>query len=172
MPRSLGRTTRAPSGAMGWTGTPSRDSNSCPMNPATGAVIASLNLGLNYDVTAGVYDPGTGHLFVIDRRTGPNKIVEINPADGTVIGDFTLPFNASEAGLAIDPLGGSLWYGSDQSNNVVELSKTGTVLRTVDLSSQGVNNTEVNGLAFDAAGKLLVASRQGRVFKVTLPPAP
>jgi len=142
------------------------------MNPTTGAVIASLSLGLNYDVTAGVYDPATGSLFVLDRRNGPNKVVEIDPTDGTVIASFDLPFNAGEAGLAIDPLGGSLWYGSDQSNSVVELSKTGAVLRTVDLSSQGVNNNEINGLAFDNAGKMIVASRQGRVFKVTLPAAP
>ena len=46
------------------------------------------------------------------------------------------------------------------------LDRDGTLLRTVDLSRQLVNNAEVSGLAFDADGQLLVASTQGVIYKV------
>ena len=56
--------------------------------------------------------------------------------------------------MAIDPLTGNLWYGSDQGNNVVELSlTTHSVLRQVNLALQGVDNNEISGLAFDATGQ-------------------
>ena len=97
-----------------------------------------------------MYDATSGHLFVIDRRTSPNRLVEINPANGAEISSFALPFNAGDAGLAINPLTGNLWYGSDQSTNVVELTRTGTVLRQVSLAAQGIDNNEIAGLAFDA----------------------
>ena len=59
-----------------------------------------------------MYDPASGHLFVIDRAPVPNRLVEIDPANGAEICSFALPFNAGHAGLAIDPLTGNLWYGS------------------------------------------------------------
>ena len=43
------------------------------VNQATGAVIASLNLGVNYDLTSGVYDPTTNHIFITDRRAHPHR---------------------------------------------------------------------------------------------------
>jgi len=54
----------------------------------------------------------------------------------------------------------------ETGTNVVELSRSGTVLRTLDLAPQGVNDNEITGLAFDAAGNLFVASDQGVVYKV------
>jgi hypothetical protein len=136
------------------------------VNPTTGNVIATLVLGANYDLSAGLYDPTSGHLFVIDRRT-PQRIVEINPANAAEIASFALPFaTSSNSGLAINPQTGNIWYGSDQSTNVVELTRTGTVLRTVSLISQGVDNNEISGLAFDAQGNLYAASSYGVVYKV------
>jgi hypothetical protein len=135
-------------------------------NPTTGAVIATLILTANYDTTGGVYDPTTGHVFLFNRNVGPNRMVEINAATGAEISSFVLPFNAGEAGLAINPVTGNLWYGSDQSTNVIEMSRTGTVLRTLNLALQGVDQGETAGLAFDAAGKLYVASTQGVIYKV------
>jgi hypothetical protein len=102
---------------------------------------------------------------------GPNQIVAINPATGAEIANsrFNLPVNAGEAGLALDPAGdGSFWYGSDQSNSVWHLSATGTVMKTDDLTAQGINQDEINGLSFDNNGNLLVASRLGVVYRVTV----
>jgi hypothetical protein len=138
------------------------------IDPATGAAIATLALLQNYDLTAGAYDPISKHLFVVNRLTGPNSIVEIDPANGAELSNFALPFYAGQAGLAINPVTGNLWYGSGQSTNVVELTRTGTVLRQVDLAPQGVNQNVIDGLAFDAAGNLYVASNQGVVYKVNL----
>ena len=48
------------------------------LNPTTGNAIASLALAGNYDTTAGIFDPTSGHLFVLDRNhSGGNRIVEI-----------------------------------------------------------------------------------------------
>ena len=137
------------------------------VNPTTGNVIATLVLGANYDTTAGVYDATSGHLFLLDRRTSPTALVEINPATGAQISSTALPFNAGEAGLAINPVTGNLWYASDNSANLVELSRTGTVLRTIALTTQNVPTNTETGLAFDTTGKtLLVSTSQGFVFKV------
>ena len=68
----------------------------------------------------------------------------------------------------MDPAGGTLWYGSDQSSNVVQLSRTGTVLRSVSLTAQGVPANTTSGLAFDLAANLLVASNQGQVFRISV----
>src|SRR6185437_16640734 len=38
------------------------------VDPATGLIISTLILSANYDLTGGVYDPFSGHLYVIDRR--------------------------------------------------------------------------------------------------------
>lgn len=138
------------------------------IDPTTGAVIATLTLGQNYDLTGGVFDPTSGHLLLIDRRTSPGRVLEINPTNGAELSNFTLPFTAGQTGLAINPLTGNIWYGSDSSNNVVELSRTGTVLRTVNLALQGIDNFEISGLAFDAQGKLFVSSSQGVVYSVTV----
>jgi large repetitive protein len=135
------------------------------VNPTTGAVIASLQLANNYDLTAGTYDPASGHLFVIDRRASTTRVEEIDPNTAAEINSFALPFNTSSwAGLTIDPATGNLWYGSDQSTNIAELSRTGTVLRQVSLATQGDTSANVSGLSFDAAGDLLVSTALGTVY--------
>jgi hypothetical protein len=141
------------------------------LNSTTGAVIASLTLAQNYDLTAGVYDPVTGHLFINDRRASPQKVIEINPVNGVEIATlapFTWNTSTGYVGMAIDPVTGNLWFGAD-SSNVVEVTKAGVIVRTVSLASQGVNDNHINGLSFDVSGKMLVADYYGHVFKVTLP---
>jgi hypothetical protein len=143
------------------------------VNATTGAVLSTLILTKNYDMTAGVYDPFSGHLLIVDRSTGanPNQIVAINPSTGAEIANsrFNLPFNAGEAGLVLDPAhNGTFWYGSDQSTSVVQLSATGTVLQSIDLSPQGIDDNEIDGLAFDNNGKLRVASSRGVVYRVSV----
>ncbi len=136
------------------------------VNPGTGALIASLVLAANYDTPAGVFHPGSGHLFVLDRRTGPHQIVEINPADGTVLATFAAPFNASYAGMAIDPVTGNIWFGSNEQNTVVEITAAGQVVRSTNFTAQGGESGSISGLTFDAAGRLLVASTSGRIHVI------
>jgi DNA-binding beta-propeller fold protein YncE len=130
------------------------------VDPASGAAIATLLLDQNYDLTGGVFDPASGHLFVTQRNVGPNRIAEIDPATGAQLSSFVAPFNAAEAGLAIDPVTGNLWYGSYESTEVVELTTAGVEIRRVDLALQGVGINQIAGLAFDAQGKLLIAAHQ------------
>jgi streptogramin lyase len=140
------------------------------VDPSTGLIISTLILAANYDTTGGVYDPFSGHIYLIDRAPGTDQIVAIDPATGAEIASsrFNLPFNAGEAGLALDPAAdGTFWYGSDQSNSVVHLSAAGTVLTTDDLSTQGVTGG-TNGLSFDNTGNLLVASQYGVVYRVAV----
>ena len=139
------------------------------LNPADGSVLGSLALKGNYDTTAGLYDASSNHLFVLDRSQNPRKILEIDPADGTVISSFNSPLWGDEAGLAIDPVTGNLWMGSYNDNStLVEFDRTGTEVRRISLATQGINDAEISGLAFDDAGKLLVSSTQGRVYRVTV----
>ena len=166
----LGATT-VPAGSLLVFYGPSNPDYVVALNPATGVVYASLQLPKNYDTTTGLYDPFSGHLYLIDRNINPNQLVAIDPATGAEIANsrFNLPFNAGESGLALDPANdGTLWYGSDQSTHVVHLSATGTVIANEDLSSQGVNQNEISGLVFDNNGNLLVASTQGVVYRVTV----
>ena len=136
------------------------------VNPASGAVIARLELAPGQYLTAGVYDAVTGRLFVLQHQS--NKLAEVNAATGEQIAAFDLPGNIqSWAGLAIDPVTGNLWIGGSNTGSVVhEVKRDGTLVRTVNLQSQGINQSEISGLVFDAQGKLLVASTQGVVYKV------
>ena len=139
------------------------------VDATTGNVAASLTLPIDYGTAAGVYDKTTGHLFVLDRRTAATRLAELNPATGAELGGFTLPFPASsEAGLTINPTTGNLWYTSDRATIAVELSRTGTLLRTVGFTLQGVPANSATGLAFDSAGRLLVSTTQGTIFRIDL----
>jgi hypothetical protein len=138
------------------------------IDPASGAVIASRTLGGNHDLTGGVFDASTGSLLVLAYHS--NDIKQIDPASGAVLASIALPAGANiqaHAGIAIDPLSGHLWVGGyHQGGTLFEIDRDGTLVRTVDLSRQLVNNAEVSGLAFDADGQLLVASTQGVIYKV------
>ena len=139
------------------------------VNPADGKVLGTLALKGNYDLTAGLYDAQSNHLFVLDRSQSPRKLLEIDPADGTVLASFNSPLHGDEAGLAVDPVTGNLWMGSfNEISTLVEFDRLGAEVRRIDLASQGINNQEISGLAFDDTGKLLISSTQGRVYRVTV----
>jgi DNA-binding beta-propeller fold protein YncE len=139
------------------------------LNPTTGAVVATLNLAGNYDLTAGVFDASSGKIFILENSPG-NRMLQINPATGALEAAITVPLTINGwAGIAVSPVSGNLWIGSTAGNSVVEITRTGAEVRRIDLSSQGVNQSEISGLSFLPDGRLLVASTQGSVFRVVLP---
>jgi DNA-binding beta-propeller fold protein YncE len=142
------------------------------INPADGTVTATLNLTQNIDPVAVQYDPsGGGHLYVLD--TSPDEVVEIDPATGARIRAFatTLPAGTQDAGgLAFHPTTGNLWVGTSINTPLVaELNPTtGALIRTVDLAPFGLGS-DITGLAFNAAARLLVSSyRTGVVHVIDL----
>ena len=146
------------------------------LDPTTGNVISSLQLAGNYDTTAGVYDPNTGDFFAVDRNhSGGNRIVAIEPVEGIEDPNFTFnaPFNLGDGGLALDPAtsgpnAGTFWLASDGSNDIVQVTNTGTVLRHSRIGLQAPGNIGASGIAFDAAGNLLVSTNQGVVLKLNV----
>ncbi|WP_420382221.1 Ig-like domain-containing protein [Novosphingobium sp.] len=135
------------------------------LNPATGAVIASLSLGsFGGYFTSGLYDPTSGHFFLASTSDG--KIHEVNAQTGAEVSSFAAPMGVSYSGLAIDPVTGNLWFGSN-ATTIYQIDRTGTVLKQVDLSTQGFSGT-ISGLAFNAAGKLLVTNISGTVLVADL----
>jgi outer membrane protein assembly factor BamB len=139
------------------------------INPADGTVTATLNLTQNIDPVAVQYDPsGGGHLYVLD--TSPDEVVEIDPATGARIRAFatTLPAGTQDAGgLAFHPTTGNLWVGTSINTPLVaELNPTtGALIRTVDLAPFGLGS-DISGLAFNAAARLLVSSYRTGVVHV------
>ena len=139
------------------------------INPGTGAVLARLELPwANQYLTGGLYDAASGHLFVLQHQS--NQMAEVDPTTGAQIALIALPAGVniqSWAGMAIDPVTGNLWVGGVNDGAVVhEIRRDGALVRAVNLSAQGINENEISGLVFDAAGKLLVSSTQGVVYKV------
>jgi hypothetical protein len=130
------------------------------VNPTTGAVMATLDLGQNLNPVAGVFHQPTGHLFVLDDS--PNEVVELDPATGGVVRRFTTPFDISSGGLAVHPDTGNLWIGSSTSNSLAEVTPTGTLVRTVDLSQFG--DLDVSGLAFRNSTDIWASSTRGLVY--------
>ena len=86
-------------------------------------------------------------------------------------GSFASPIDISAGGLSLDPGGNTFWIGSSQTNSVVEVQPDGTLVRTIDLSGQGISS-EITGLAFDNAGNLLASSTLGVVYQLDLDPPP
>ncbi|MEJ0019610.1 MAG: Ig-like domain-containing protein [Acetobacteraceae bacterium] len=140
------------------------------IDAASGAVIATLALTPSYVTTAGVFVPSVsgGEVFILDRTQATTQIVGLNPETGAERVRFDAPFNAGEAGLALDPTHGTIWYGADQSTDLVELTTTGSEVRRVSVAAQGGNLSpgDISGLAVDQAGRLLVASTQGVVYRI------
>jgi hypothetical protein len=142
------------------------------VNALTGAVIASLTLDGNYDLTAGVFDAATGRLFITENNGPGNRIIELSPTTGAQLSVLSAPFNVqSWAGLAIDPTTGHLWLGSVNGGpQVVEyqIGAGGTLseLRRVDTRAQGLNENEISGLSFDASGALYASSTQGQIYRI------
>lgn len=143
------------------------------IDPSTGAVFGSLNLPQSYGLTAGVLDPATGLLLVTSSRLfSGSAVVALSTATGAQ--GSVSPVASSvqgSAGLAINPLDGHLWLGSAAavgtlSEYTIGLAGLLTLVRTVDISSQGIDQSEVSGLSFDTSGVLWVASTQGEIYRI------
>jgi hypothetical protein len=166
-PMTLGSTSVPAGSLLVFNGNPSPD-RVVAINPATGAVIASLALADNADLTAGLYDPATNSIFVTEQNGPGTRLLRYNVATGALVQAVTLPLNVSyQAGLAVDPVSGNLWVGGYYNGNqLIELRRDGTEVRRISLASQGVNDNEITGLAFAPDGKLMVASTQGVIYRV------
>ena len=119
-------------------------------------------------------DPNTGELFVVDRNhSGGNRIVGIDPVSGAEDPNFTFnaPFNLGNGGLALDPAttgpsAGTFWLSSEFTDDIVQMSNTGTILRHLTVGLQAAGNIGLSGIVFDAAGNLLASTGQGVVVKL------
>ncbi len=136
-------------------------------------MFGSLNLPQSYGLTAGVLDPATGLLLVTSSRLfSGSAVVALSTATGAQ--GSVSPVASSvqgSAGLAINPLDGHLWLGSAAavgtlSEYTIGLAGLLTLVRTVDISSQGIDQSEVSGLSFDTSGVLWVASTQGEIYRI------
>ncbi|MGB0600309.1 MAG: Ig-like domain-containing protein [Rubripirellula sp.] len=140
------------------------------INPITGEIISTLALEQNLDVVSLTYDPsGGGHLYLLDAN--PSQVVEIDLGTGSVINTIDisgfLDLANGRGGLVIDPITGNLWVGGTANSNLIEITTDGTLVRTVDLTDQGINR-EASGLAFDQDGKLLVSSIHAGIYRINL----
>ena len=98
------------------------------------------------------------------HRTGAHTAGDEDPAH-----TFAAPFNLGDGAIALDPSGdGTLWLGSDQTGDIVHITNTGTILKTLSIFPQAPGNIGVSGMAFDASGNLLVATNQGVVLKLNV----
>ena len=167
---TLGGTSVAAGSLLLFNGYPNPD-RVIALNPTTGLVLASLTLAGNYDLTAGVFDATSGSIFILENNGPGNRMLQINATTGALEAAITVPIAISTwSGIAVSPISGNLWIGSSSGGTVVvEITRTGAEVRRVDLASQGVNQGEISGLSFLPDGRLLVASTQGEVYRVTVP---
>ncbi|HNO88928.1 MAG TPA: pre-peptidase C-terminal domain-containing protein, partial [Rhodocyclaceae bacterium] len=144
------------------------DGGVAAIDAATGAVIATLRLQKNVDLTAGVHDQATGHLWVTSHPS--NALKEIDPTSGATLATVALPSGVNvqtHAGLATDPVSGNFWVASSNVGAMLhEIKRDGTLVRSVYAGWQTYNEGEAAGLAFDTDGTLLVASTTGVVYKI------
>jgi hypothetical protein len=138
------------------------------INPSSGTVLAQLTPPPFDQWTAGLYDPTSGHLFVLGHSL--NQMVEIDPLTSAELGRYSLPVNIqSWAGIAIDPDDGQFWIGSSSSgSSLVQIDRTGQELRRIDLRDQGFGNGSISGLAFAPDGTLRVSDANGLIHRVDL----
>ena len=115
-----------------------------------------MTLAENLDPVSGAYDAADGgHLYVLDND--PDAVVEINPADGSTMGSIDVSTfinlaGTNAGGLAVDPVSGNLWVGGSTDTRVAEFQRDGTLVGSVDLALQGLDNGVLTGLDFDASG--------------------
>jgi hypothetical protein len=120
-------------------------------------VVTSVDTGAlgSADTEDPEYDPLTGHLFFLSGAG--TEIYDIDPVDG-VFGngnDTTTHFDISQyandfEGLSSDPSRGTLLLGARASDRIFEITKTGALVQTIDLS-QIPNLSHVSGLALGPA---------------------
>ncbi len=140
------------------------------VDPANGAVLARLELPVNYAMTAGLLDPATGHLFVLSEQF--NAMIELDARTGAELARVALPVNVqSYAGLALDPVDGNLWIaGRYSSRELVKVDRAGVELARADLSALApvLENRSITGLAFAQDGSVRIASNDGTVYRAAL----
>jgi Bacterial Ig domain len=120
-------------------------------------VVTSVDVGAlgSADAEDPEYDPLTGHLFFLDGAG--TEIYNIDPVDG-VFGngnDATTHFDISQygsdfEGLSSDPSRGTLLLGARKTDRIFEITKSGALVQTIDLS-QIPGLSHVSGLAFAPA---------------------
>jgi hypothetical protein len=172
-PMTLG-TTNVPAGSLlVFNGNLGTNDRVIAVDPANGAVITSLTLSARYALTAGTFNPANGHIYVTEAVGPGNRIIELS-ATGTQLAAITAPFSVtSAAGITIDPATGHLWLGAlNGGAQLLEyrIDDTGvlTLLRTLNATSQNINQNEISGLSFAADGSLWVASNQGEVYRIDI----
>ena len=140
------------------------------VNPTTGAVLGTLVLTKDYELTGATYDAGSQRIYLADGSN--NTLVMVSATTGTELGIITPPFNVQTwSGLAIDPTTGHLWLGAANGGPQLVEYQIGaagalTELRRLDTSAQGINQNEISGLAFGPTGQLFVASNLGVVYRI------
>jgi hypothetical protein len=120
-------------------------------------VVTSVDTGSlgSADTEDPEYDPLTGHLFFLDGAG--TEIFDVDPRDG-VFGngnDTTTHFDISQyandfEGLSSDPSRGTLLLGARKTDRIFEITKSGALVQTIDLS-QISGLSHVSGLAFAPA---------------------
>jgi hypothetical protein len=172
-PMTLGATA-VPAGSLLVFNGASNPDNILAVSPTTGAVIATLFLTANYDLTGATFDAASGRIFLTENNGPGNRIIAIDPSTGAQTAVTTVSSNIQVwSGLAINPNTGHLWLGSynaggQLSEYSINAGGTLTLVSNADISGQGVNQNEISGLSFDASGTLWVSSIQGEIYKVTL----
>ncbi|NBX29737.1 hypothetical protein EBR04_04690, partial [bacterium] len=128
-----------------------------------------------YDLSAGVYDPTSGHLFITAYYgTNGSQLVELDPATGAKLATIDVGIDVRTwSGLAIDPTTGHLWLGSTSGGpQVIEYRIGGVgVLTEVGRFStvfQGLDEQEISGLSFAADGTLWASSTRGDIYRLNL----
>jgi hypothetical protein len=134
--------------------------------PPYGSLDASLNVATfgNDDAEGVEWDPDTGHLFTVDGVA--REVFRIDPADGTFGNgnDVVTRFDVEQYG-AIDPEGigidtdrDLLLLSDHRSKRVYELTKSGALVRTVDISGIPVSGKNLAGVtlapASDGSGRM------------------
>jgi hypothetical protein len=139
------------------------------LDTSTDTVLASLTPTPGIDAIGGIYHPTIGTLFFLDYT--PNEVVEINPTTGEEVNRFTPPITVSDGGLTLDPASGNLLIAGNSNNLLAELQSDGTLVQTVDLTSQGISN-EISGLDFLGGGQLLASSTLGVIYQLNIDASP
>ena len=75
----------------------------------------------------------SGYLWVVDSHLGNNKLLKINPLDGSIEASFDIISSPSLIGLAFD--GNNLWISDSNNNKIYKYSRAGLLLNTYDCPS-------------------------------------
>jgi hypothetical protein len=124
----------------------------------TDDVVSSINAGAygSTDTEDPEFDPATGHLFFLDGAG--SEVYDIDPVNGAfgdgndVMKHFDVgKFGPSDwEGLSSDPANGTLLVGARKTKQIFEVTKTGSLVRTIDAS--GITGLKfISGLALAPA---------------------